>query len=357
MKFDSMKKLILLILVCVTASSAFAQQDPEYSYFFRNKLAYNPAVAGEMNAICITGLFRRQWTGFSDEAAARTENGQLILDPVDNVGPATQTISITSPIKRKGQPFLGAGLQIIDDRLGYENTTTIKFAASKTFVLNQGQSGFFSAGLDVGMTQKGLDGNNFNPLNPNDPLIPVGQVSDQKLDLGAGVYYYHPGFNNDLKNFYFGASATHLNEADYNYQWGGPNGPSVDVLEKRHLYFMAGVDYDLHNGFVLKPALLVKNKARTQVDINASAEYLNKFSGGIGYRTLPQSDALIVLLGMKPQTGLDIGYSYDLTLSRLRSYQSGTHELVAKYCFIVISQPPPPEKPIENPRWLGGGNF
>lgn len=353
MKFNYMKKLILLVLVCVLGTSVYAQQDPEYSYFFRNKLAYNPAVAGEMNAICITGLFRRQWNGYKDEGAYINNRPGT----VSGVGPATQTLSITSPIKRKGMPFIGAGLQIIDDALGYENTTTIKFSASKTFVLKNGLNGFLSAGLDMGITQKGLDGSHFNPLQPGDPLVPTGKVDDGNPDFGAGVYYYHPGFNNDLKNFYFGASMTHLNEANYTYSWGANNSNQVQVQQKRHMYFTSGVDYDLHNGFVLKPALMLKSNARTQVDVNVSAEYLNKFSGGLGYRTLPNSDALIILLGMKPQTGLNVGYAYDLTLSNLRSYQNGTHELVAKYCFIVVSQPPPLAKPIENPRWLGGGNF
>ncbi|MCC6817305.1 MAG: type IX secretion system membrane protein PorP/SprF, partial [Bacteroidia bacterium] len=38
--------------------------------------------------------------------------------------------------------------------------------------------------------------------------------------------------------------------------------------------------------------------------------------------------------------GLRVGYSYDLTLSKILSVSSGTHELQLNYCFIVKIVPP-----------------
>ena len=48
-------------------------------------------------------------------------------------------------------------------------------------------------------------------------------------------------------------------------------------------------------------------------------------------------DAIAPMLGYKFQNGglkgLKAGYSYDLTLSKIKGYSSGTHEIMLGYCF------------------------
>ena len=34
-----------------------------------------------------------------------------------------------------------------------------------------------------------------------------------------------------------------------------------------------------------------------------------------------------------------IGYSYDVTTSRLKNYSSGTHEIMLNYCMLLVKKP------------------
>ncbi len=131
----------------------------------------------------------------------------------------------------------------------------------------------------------------------------------------------------------------------------GPNF-SLDVQEVMHYYLVAGVDYQLGANLVLNPNVLVKMNALTQVDVNALLTYANKFSGGLGFRTLPKnSDAVTLMLGYLPRDNMRIGYSYDITLNGLRTSSSGTHEIFFNYCF-KLPKRTPPAKLRRTPRHL-----
>jgi hypothetical protein len=63
----------------------------------------------------------------------------------------------------------------------------------------------------------------------------------------------------------------------------------------------------------------------------------NRFWVGAGYRL---QDAVIVTAGLEIMPNLKLGYSYDYTTSDIRTYSSGTHEVMLGYCFR-------PNKPIK----------
>jgi hypothetical protein len=43
--------------------------------------------------------------------------------------------------------------------------------------------------------------------------------------------------------------------------------------------------------------------------------------------------AMSALLGIELLNGIMVGYSYDLELSPLLKYNSGSHEITVRYCF------------------------
>ena len=82
------------------------------------------------------------------------------------------------------------------------------------------------------------------------------------------------------------------------------------------------------------------------LDLNAKY-VLNRIGyAGLTYRT---SDAIAIMLGFIPITNMTVGYSYDLTLSKLSSVSRGSHEVLLKYCYYL---PIPPVTVSRNPRWL-----
>ena len=95
-----MKRLLHIALLLLLATPIFAQEDPMYSQFMFNKLAFNPAYAGSHEQMSVTMLGRRQWMGF--EGAPKTENLAFHLPTADQRH--------------------GFGFNLVNDRVGYTNT-------------------------------------------------------------------------------------------------------------------------------------------------------------------------------------------------------------------------------------------
>ena len=78
---------------------------------------------------------------------------------------------------------------------------------------------------------------------------------------------------------------------------------------------------------MLTPNVKVKtDAATTQLDLNLTYMWNNTFWLGVTYR---MQDAIAPMLGIKllKDKSLKIGYSYDYTLSKIKGYTSGTHEI------------------------------
>ncbi len=303
-----MRKFFIGVLCCAFSATAFGQQDPQFSHNMFNRLQPNPATAGSNDAICGSLLYRSQWVSFEG-------------------APKTGLLSVDMPVE-----FLhgGLGLTLMTDELGAESTFNAKLAYALRLDVGNGK---IALGADVGIMQRSLDGTKFNPLDLNDQLIPSGNVSGSAIDLGAGVYY-----NNE--HFYIGGSATHLLEGEIDYG-------DLTTEIKRHFYGMAGVSLDLTPTVALKPSVFVKNVSpKTITDININAHFNDRFYIGASYRT---EDAIVAMLGFTVLQNLRIGYSYDITTSKIKDFSDGTHEISLGYCHKIRKKEPPL---IKNVRFL-----
>lgn len=334
----------LLVLGSVFFSlHASAQLDPYYTHYMLNKLAYNPAVAGEKDAICLNAITHQQWLGQKDGSAAyKPDAGQWF----DAVNPATNGFSITAPLLNNQ---LGVGFMVISDKLGFNKNTYLRGSLAWKFRMgrkmqNGSTDQTFAVGADFGMAQVQLDGTKYNPLQPGDPNIPNTIVSGSKMDMGFGVYYTHERL---FDGFYAGASVTHLTAPDINI----PNAITWSI--NRYIYVLAGSRHDF-GSIALMPSVLVRSSAKVvQVDLGARAMWNNKVVVGANMRS---SDAISLLFGYYILPNLYAGYSYDVTtFSGINKYsRAGTHELFLSYCFDISVGPPPPKKPILNVRYLEG---
>lgn len=325
-----MRKILILTAVIFTAGALKAQQDPQFTHFFQNKLNYNPAFAGTESKICGLLIYRTQWLGFGG-------SGNNQLDVPKGESPSTFLFNINSPI---GQKF-GIGLNIYNDRQGFENTIapTLSLSYRHTFQ-NQSQ---LSGGLGVGIVQKNLAGDKLRPKQTGDALIPTGSVSGMGLDLNFGLYYTMPTLWR-FNDFYTGYSITHLNQANVAYN-------SIENRLVMHHYFMTGASYDINGTFAVEPNLLIKSDmTKTSADINAMVSYNNKLRAGLTYRV---EDAISILLGFKFSSDMQFGYSYDLTTSNIMDYSNGSHEVFFRYCFMPkIKTKEPIIIPRLTPRFL-----
>jgi type IX secretion system PorP/SprF family membrane protein len=283
-----------LITLFITLSAAcFAQQDPQFSQNMFTKLSNNPGFAGSNDAICGTLVYRNQWTGFGGEPKTMLLNFDMPVDAIH--GALGLTVNVA-------------------DQLGAEKNTNIRVAYAYRAFLGPGKIG---VGLDVGYYQKSLDGSKFIFNDQGDINLPTTNLSGGTFDMGLGAYY-----NTD--KLFVGLSALHLTGGKINFS-------DINTEIVRHYYFMAGYGVDLTSSLTLKPMVQVKSDAvSTQVDLNANLMINNRFWVGGSYRL---QDAIVVLAGLEIIPNLKLGYSYDITTSDIKSYSSGTHEIMLGYCY------------------------
>ncbi|MES2516158.1 MAG: type IX secretion system membrane protein PorP/SprF [Bacteroidota bacterium] len=307
-----MKKIFTTLTVALAAmtSVSFAQQDPQFTQFMHNKLIYNPGYAGTSQAICANVLYRQQWVNFPG-------------------APKTGLLSFDMPI---GQLPLAIGLNVMTDQIGYSKTLFARLALA--FNRNIGP-GVLGIGIDGGVLQQQFNGTWITPDGPGqtDASIPDWQATGQasansglnKLtyDLGFGAFY------SIANRMYVGISSTHLAAQDIK------SSGDVKYALARHYYIVGGYTFNLNQEHSLSPNVKIKtDAASTQLDVNLTYSYKQGFWLGVSYR---MQDAIAPMLGYKFNTGgmkgLKIGYSYDLTMSKIKGYSSGTHEVMLGYCF------------------------
>jgi type IX secretion system PorP/SprF family membrane protein len=310
MKFFKALRLTFLPLFFVIwqVSTVMGQQEPNFSQYMFYGLIQNPAVAGNDNAVSITGANRIQWTGFGEE------NGQT-------VAPRTYFVCADMPVKiLKG----GVGLVISSDALGYENTTAVKLGYAYQRKMGFGKLGI---GTQIEFNNRNIDFSKLNPAN-DDPLLNqlTSEESDMLIDFSLGLFYRVP------ENYYFGLSGLHLVQTK-----GKPlvetSGGSFRMKLDRTFLVTGGyiVNFPRNPDLQFIPSAIIQSNLSTlRLDVNATLKFKEVFWGGLGYRL---GESVIVILGVQYKD-FRIGYSYDININKLAlPVFGGTHEIMLNYRF------------------------
>ncbi len=301
-----MKRLFTKVVVAFAGftSVLMAQQDPQFTQFMHSKLIYNPGYAGTSNAICANIQYRQQWVNFAG-------------------APKTGLLSFDMPVL----PYLGVGVNLMSDQIGADKTFFGRVAVAYNRPIGQGRLGI---GIDGGILQKQISQDWITPepgktdvtipgyANANGATNP--NLSKVSYDLGFGAFYQIPN------KLYVGLSSTHLPSQTLKAT------SDVKFQMARHYYLVAGYTFNLNPRNTLAPNIKVKSDAATtQLDFNLTYEYDKLIWVGVTYR---MEDAVAPMLGVRllKDKSLKIGYSYDYTLSKIKGYTSGTHEIMIGYC-------------------------
>ncbi|MDR9457662.1 MAG: type IX secretion system membrane protein PorP/SprF [Salegentibacter sp.] len=290
-----MKKVYLIILVLFVAAPATAQQLPQFTQYMYNTISINPAYAGSRDGFSITALNRNQWAGI-------------------NGAPNTQTLSIHSPLRNDK---VGLGLSVINDKTGYENYTYLYSDFSYRLDLSADVS--LNLGLKGGFSYYNLDEDLFTePAVMNDPFF-QDRFNKWTPNFGLGFYL-------SAQDWYIGASAPKvINNNNHEYN-------DFLSMEQVHYYFTGGYVFDLSDNVKLRPTGLVKltSGAPLSVDISSTFIFNEKFYLGGTYRI---DDALGAFLDVEIFDGFRAGYAYEYSISDIRPYTSGSHEILLIYEF------------------------
>lgn len=273
--------------------SIVAQQLCYNSQYMINQYLINPAAAGTKEYMSIATTFRQQWVGFKD-------------------APRTQILSVHSPIGDN----MGLGGVIYNDITG--PLRNIGFVGSYSYHMKINDNSKLGIGLSVFLTQHVLDGSNFILNDNNDNVLNGASQKSLNPDGSFGLYYF-----ND--KFYAGISIPQLIENKLNF------GDNIQELNKqvRHYYFSTGYKLSLGENYKLEPSVLLKYlpSSPLQIDINSRLIYKENLWTGISYR---HQESIVALVGIQ-RDRFSIGYSFDYTLSTIRNYSAGTHELYLEY--------------------------
>jgi len=307
--------LIVIVLFCTLSASA---QGAMFSQFYAAPLHTNPAMAGTMVCGRFAVNYRSQWSmipggSFSSISASYDEH-------IDRLSGALGLIATNT---REGS--------------GAYSTTTVGLIYSYSFQLTSAisvrtavQAGFIHRRIDwSNLTfpdQFNLNGFTGHPTMEDLPNSPASRFLE---DFSVGIVGYGD-------RFFAGAAVHHISRPDEGF---------MDV-SRIPLKFTAhaGAVLDLRRGTsrfrdpntpTISPNIIFQQQGPAQ-QINYGVYFNNVLPMmvfGVWYRqtigfTNPES--LTFLVGIRLNS-MRIGYSYDLSLSRLRGFSGGSHEVSMAY--------------------------
>lgn len=292
-------------------------QDMHFTQFYSSSLYLNPAFAGAEVCGRVSTTYRNQWPGVSTAYRSYLLGGDHYIPDY----------------------HVGVGLLFGTDAAGSGDLKTTSISPLIAYEAKMTRELIIRFGVQPGI---GIHSISFNKLLFGDQIARGGNVAtieDQThsrtyFDIGAGMLAY-------TKDFWLGTSLYHLNKPNESLIPG-----SQSVLPIRYTVH-GGYSYALNEDEkeeFKRRSIAAAFNYRGQADFDQfdlGAYYMQYvFNLGIWYRGIPflksykpgysNNDAIALILGFKTER-LNIGYSYDFTISKLAGATSGAHEVTLSY--------------------------
>jgi type IX secretion system PorP/SprF family membrane protein len=305
-----MKRTFLISILLFLGLMSRAQQDAQFSQYMFNGIYINPAYAGYKEELNVHSFYRSQWTGIKR-------------------APVTMSIAVDAIANDRK---VGLALQVSNDKLGAQSSLSGYLNYAYRLRVGRDESSTLAFGVGAGLMQLGVDGDLLETGEEEDAYIPIGMQKILLPDARAGVL-----FSND--RFYAGFSVDNLLARFFDTD----KGRNVLVPSPRpHYYLTAGTLIPLSQGVQLKPSFLLKDDrgGPTNLDVNTFVLLGERVWLGLSYRTsvklydksylqnnLPNANSMVGLVELFASPRWRIGYAYDYSLSSLKTYSSGSHEI------------------------------
>lgn len=298
------------------AAIALTAQDAQFSQFYALPTYISPAFAGTGLQTRVGLAVRDQWPAFP--GAFVSANFAL-----DHYMPSVNS---------------GVGLLVSHDKAGSGALRYSSISGQYAYEIELKRKVFLRPALQIGWANHAVD---YSKLVFGDQLARGGTVGTYEYlngasinyaDFGGGLLYFTP-------KYWAGMSFHHLNR------------PNQSLLGNEA---RMPVKFSMHGGWrttfrtpIIKehPQSLVlafnyrAQEKYDQLDVGGYFER-NPFYAGLWYRGIPllkryaagyaNRDALVILGGVIVND-LRIGYSYDLTISRIAGHSGGAHEITLGY--------------------------
>lgn len=319
MRVTTTTQYLLICLLLITCGLTANAQDPQFSQFYAAPTYLNPAFAGMTTQDRISANYRHQWP--SIPGAFVTYNAAY-----------DHNIDLASS---------GVGILFNHDKAGSGGLSMTSVNAMYAYEFRLKRYLFARAGFQMGYYRRFID---FNRLVFSDQLVRGGaqfptseawfDEPNNFVDMSTGGLIYG-------RKAWFGIAAHHLNQPDQSLLGSGSSLP---------------LKYSAHGGYrtTIKEKTVGKKRLRRDIVVAVNYKAQAKFDQldvgfyyepepmvvGIWYRGIPllkayepgymNNDAVIVMVGYHWEK-FKIGYSYDMTISRLVTNTGGSHELSIVY--------------------------
>lgn len=290
-------KIIVSIIALGCSGSLFGQQDIQFTQYFDNTLAVNPAYAGSNGMLNATAIHREQWVGIDGR-------------------PRSTTFGLHAPLSYEN---IGLGLTAVNDIVGPVQQTAFYGDFSYTLKFNN-SPGKLSFGIKAGLNLLNTRTDLLNTVDQNDPYLMTNVQNQINPNFGGGIYYHTP-------KIFIGASAPKILEKGF--------GSSNTARERRHYFFIAGGVLNLTKSqkWKLRPTTMVKftRGAPMAIDLSAAAIYNQKLWLGLAHRF---GDSFGAFVQYQITNQFKVGMAYDQTISELSGFNKGTYEVLLSYDFV-----------------------
>lgn len=310
MKNNKISVIILLLFVLIGGQKTSYGQDPMFTQFYANPLYLNPAFAGSKTCPRIALNYRNEWPNISgnfvtmaaayDQKVASLYGGLGLVVMTDNAAKTIKTTRVSAVY-------------------AYNHAITRKFS--------------MNFGVEATYFQKSLD---WNKLTFGDMIDPrrgfVYQTNDSPRGGTASNVDFSAGLIGYTDKFFIGFASHHLTEPNESLL----SNNSAPGLPRRYTAHAGAVipleqgmgRYSKSNDFISPNILYTQQGNFQQLNMGLYIKK-NALTGGVWYRN---KDAFIVTIGLESDY-VKIGYSYDVTISKLSLGSGGSHEVSMGFNF------------------------
>jgi len=325
---------ILLISETVTA------QDPQFSQFYAAPLYLNPAFAGSTGQARVGINYRDQWPAIDANFTTFSAYGDFYIEDKNS----------------------GLGFIINHDREGVLGLTSTSIAIQYSYDLKITKKFSFRPGFQAAIYNRSV---NFDQLTFGDQFnSQTGQIqytSGELLNSGQSIFFPDISMGGLLysKNAWLGFSAFHITQPNQSVVGGyDPLPIKLSAHAGYKFFFPEGIlktgVYAVPQERSITPCIQYRHQGQwDQMDVG-SYFTLEPLVVGLWYRGIPfrevngfaNNESIVFLIGITkrgPKDVLNIGYSYDLTVSKLGPSSGGAHEFSLSYSWSTRDPRKPPK--------------
>ena len=300
----------------------------DYSQYYASPLSLNPALTGIGEYGRFGVNYRNQWPSISK--GYQTFSSWMDYNFEENNN------NIGLILSRSQEGFAGLNSNFIG--VNFANEISINYNL------------FIRGGIQLSYTNKSIS---FNNLIFGDQLSEAGIINNISLeslnfkdrigflDLGIGILTYS-------NKFWAGASIFNVLEPNISFSNSEENIAKLFSFHGGYSLVLKNSERGLKNTLIFPSINYRRIKKFNQLDIGTNI-YFNPMTIGFYYRGIPlkkfneitSHESIILLTGLQ-YDNFNISYSYDYSISKLKNFSGGSHEISLLFRFNFLGKKLPP---------------